>query len=245
MILSLDLMILGFVTLIYIFFLSAVGIKIGLIYFRNKKKVYLYTGISVIGTATPWSGTGLFFISQVFFDIIPPIELLFLFHGAFIPISSITWIFAMLDVFEVNPNKQKWIKIIFLILWMSLEIIYLTFIFTDTTLLGTPTENNLIIEYAPFGQLYLFIALAQMVITLTILGIYSWKSDDPKIQLRGKLIIISICIFTAAAILEILIPIIPILILARFLVMIYVVFYYMGFILPKWVQDFFLRDYKA
>ncbi|MFX1340199.1 MAG: hypothetical protein ACFFDK_16430 [Promethearchaeota archaeon] len=245
MLLSLDLMVLGIVTLVYIFFLSAIGIKIGLIYFKNKKRVYLYTGLSIMGTAVPWSGAAIFFISEVFFDIIPPMEIFFLFHGAFIPLFSVLWILAMLDVFEVYPKKRTWIKIIMIIFWTSLNIIYLIFIFTDTTLLGTLTENNVIVDYAPFNQLYLSIALIQVVITLTLLGVYSWKSDDPKIHLRGKLIIISVCIFASSVILEILMPIIPMLILARFLVMFYAVFYYMGFIMPKWVENMFLGEDKT
>jgi hypothetical protein len=245
MILSFELIVLGITTLVYIFFLSAVGTKIMLIYFRDKKRVYLYTGLSIIGTAVPWSGAAIFFISEVFFDIIPPMEVFFFFHGAFIPLFSVLWIFAMLLVFDVHPKKQTWIKIIVIIFWMSLNIIYLVFIFTDTTLLGTLTENNVIVDYAPFNQLYLLIALIQVVLTLTLLGVYSWKSDDPKIHLRGKLIVCSVSVFASSVILEILMPIIPMLILARFLVMFYAIFYYMGFIMPKWVENIFLGEQKA
>ena len=125
---------------------------------------------------------------------------------------------------------------------MYFEIIYLYFIFTDTTLLGTLMENKIKVDYAPFSELFLLISLTQMVTTNFMLGIKYWKSIDKKIQIRGKIITFSICIFLFASLLEIFIPIISVIILARIIVMTYAIVYYMGFIFPKWAENLFLKQ---
>ena len=83
MILSLELMVLGIVTLIFLISLCSIGIKMGLTYFKTKNTVFIYAGISVFGTALPWSGFGVFFLSLVFFDDVPSMEIFFLCMGGF------------------------------------------------------------------------------------------------------------------------------------------------------------------
>ena len=225
----------------YLIVLIGIGLKIVFTYLRVKNKVYIYAGISVIGTALPWSGVALFFISILFFDITPPMEVYFLFHGTIIPIASITWILVILNLFDINKTRQTLLKVIFISFWMVLEIIYIILIFTNTTVLGT-LLNEIQVDYAPFSELFLLIALTQMVITTFMLGIKFCKSDKQKIRLRGKMITTAISLFLFAAILEIFIPIIPIIILARFLVMFYSFLYYAGFIFPKWVEGLFFKE---
>ncbi|MFX0139338.1 MAG: hypothetical protein ACFFDN_37200, partial [Candidatus Hodarchaeota archaeon] len=60
--------------------------------------------------------------------------------------------------------------------------------------------------------------------------------------IKGKLIFISILIFLIATFLEIFIPITPFIILARFLVMIFAIIFYSGFILPKWAERLFFKE---
>ena len=81
MLLSFELMMLGIFTLIYVSITLFVGIKIITKYFDLRDKSFLYAGLSVIGLATPWAGVVLNFISFVFFDTIPPMELHFFLHG--------------------------------------------------------------------------------------------------------------------------------------------------------------------
>ncbi|MFX1445980.1 MAG: hypothetical protein ACFFHV_21395 [Promethearchaeota archaeon] len=241
MILPLELMILGIVTIIYMIILIGVGLKMAFTYLRVADKVYIYAGISVIGTAFPWSGVAIFFISIVFFDISPPLVIYFLFHGIIIPIASITWILVILDLFNLNKTTKKLLRVTFITFWTILEIVYIILIFNDTTVLGT-LLNEIQVDYGPFSEIFLLIALLQMVVTTFMLGIKYCKSDNRKIQFRGIMITIAISIFLFAAILEIFIPIIPIIILARILIIFYSFLYYAGFIFPKWVESLFFKE---
>lgn len=69
----------------------------------------------------------------------------------------------------------------------------------------------------------------------------SLKSDDNRIQLKGKLLLCAFILFPVASSLEVLVPLIPIIILARVLVIITMVLIYGGLILPKWMEKLFLR----
>ena len=112
MILSFELMILGIITLIYITLIIVVAVKILAKYFEVKNKAFLYAGLACFGLVSAWSGVVFNFIIVVFFDLTPSLEIYFLLHGTYIPISLFFWIVTCLYLSGMNPTKQKGIKII-------------------------------------------------------------------------------------------------------------------------------------
>ncbi len=105
MILSLDLMLLGIFTLIYMGIVFLIGSKIIAKYFKIKDKTFLYAGIGFIGVAFPWSGVAINFISIVFFNFIPSMELHFFFHGGMSMIFLFFWVMAILNLSGIQPEK--------------------------------------------------------------------------------------------------------------------------------------------
>jgi hypothetical protein len=101
--------------------------------------------------------------------------------------------------------------------------------------------NEIQVDYAPISEIFLLYCLVMM----TILGFWmakqAMKSADNKIQLKGKLLYGGFLLFAFSAALEILIPIIPIIVLARILVIICALLLYGGFVLPKSFEKLFLR----
>ena len=241
MILSFDLMMLGIFTLIIIIVVMIIALKMIAAYYRTKNKSLLFAGLSAVGISAAWSGVALNFISIVFFNVSPPIELYFLFHGSYLAISNFTWVVTCVLLSNLKSKARKLIIILAGIFNAILEIIYLRIIFTDTTILGLPL-NEIQVDYAPFSELYLLYSLTMMTILGFWFSIKSLKSNNRKTRLKGKLLFFSFFIFTFAAILEILIPIIPIIIIARILVIISGIFFYGGFILPKWMEKLFLKE---
>ena len=241
MILSLDLMILGIVTLVYVLFITIFAIMLVARYRRLKNKSLIYTGLSTIGLATAWGGVAMNFICIVFFDTMPSMELYFLIHGGYLPISNFFWVMTSLSLSSRKSYAKKRIAIITGIFYVLLEVIYIMIIFTDTTILGTPI-NEIQVDYAPFSEIYLLFCLVMM----TILGFWmakqAMKSTDRKIKLKGKLLYGSFLLFAFSAALEILIPIIPIIVLARILVIICALLLYGGFVLPKWMEKLFFKE---
>lgn len=244
MILSLDLMILGIVTIFYVIVITVQAIIFITKYPKFKNKTFLYTGISTFGLATAWAGVAMNFISIVFFDVTPSMEVYFLVHGAYLPISNYAWVLAALSLSKRKSYSRKRIAIITGIFYMVLEVIYIMIIFTDTTLLGTPI-NEIQVDYAPFSELFLLYCLTMM----TILGFWmakqAMKSTNRKIRLKGKLLLTSFILFAFSAVLEITIPIIPIIIIARILVVICALLFYGGFVLPTWMERIFLRKNES
>lgn len=241
MILSLDLMILGIVTLIYIVVIMVAAVIIIINSFKVKNKTLLYAGLSYIGLATAWSGVAFNFISVVFFNITPSMELYFLLHGTYIPISSFLWILTCLYLSSIKESKRKLIIIILGIFYSILEVIYIAIIFTDTTILGTPI-NEIQVDYEIFSEIFLL----YIIVVTTVLGFWmakqAYRSEDKRIKLKGKLLFYSFGLFAIVAFLEIMIPIIPVLILARILAMVCAVLFYGGYLLPKWLERLFLKE---
>ena len=241
MILSFDLMMLGIFTLIYIIVTLLVALKIIAKYFEIKENIFLYAGTAYLGAAIPWMGVALNFISVVFFDTIPSMELHFLVHGAILPFTLWLWIITNLKLSNVKPTKQKIIIAISFVIAIIFQIIYINIIFTDTTILGT-LINEIQVDYAPFSELYLLIMAIIMISLGFRLGFHSLKSNIKRVRLKGKLIVYSFILATFTFALEIFVPIITMIILARILVAFTAILFYGGFILPKWMEKLFLKE---
>jgi hypothetical protein len=241
MILSLELMLLGIFTLIYIGIVFMIGAKIISKYFAIKDKTFLYAGIGFIGLAFPWSGVAINFISIVFFNVVPSMEVHFVFHGGFSSIFLFFWIMAILNLSGIQrENREKYLVYIG-VLSFIVEIMYLSVIFYDTELIGT-LMNEIQVDYAPFNEVYLLTQLIIILISGFWLARKSLKSEDKRIRLKGKLLFFAFVLFPIASILEVLVPFIPIIIIARLLIIITEIFIYGGLILPKWMEKLFSRS---
>lgn len=234
-------MMLGIITLIYIAVTLFVGLKIIAKYIEIKEKIFLYAGISYFGSAIPWMGVALNFISVLFFNTIPPMEIHFLVHGAIIPFTQWLWIVVNLKLSNVKLKLQKKINVICLIIAIVFDIVYISIIFTDTTILGT-LINEIQVDYAPFSEIYLLIMAIIMISIGFSLGFRSLRADKKRVRLKGKLIIYSFILASFAFVLEIFVPVIAIIILARIIVMFTAILFYGGFVLPKWMENLFLKE---
>jgi len=234
-------MLLGIFTLIFIGIVFVIGATIISKYFKIKDKTFLYAGIGVIGVAFPWSGVAINFISIVFFDVIPSMKIHFFFHGGMAPAFLFFWIMAILNLSSIQSEKrEKYLKYIGIAAFI-VEIIYLSLVFYNTEILGV-LINEIQMDYAPFNEIYL---LAQLIIIL-ISGFWlakkSLKSENDRIHLKGKLLLYGFILFPIASVLEVLVPFIPIIILARLLSIVTIILIYLGLILPKWMEKLFSRN---
>jgi len=234
-------MMLGIFTLIYVSITFFVGIKIITKYFAVRDKIFLYAGLSVIGLATPWAGVVLNFISIVFFDTLPSMQLHFFLHGFYIPIATCFWLMVLMHFSKLSKTTRKKLIIICFIIALIVEIAYISIIFIDTAILGT-LINEIQVDYATFSEIYLLIATIIAFFSGLWLGKLLRKSDKEKVRLQGKLIISSYCIFAFAAFFEVLVPIILVIIFARILVTFMSILFYGAFVLPKWIMRLFLNQ---
>ena len=236
-----ELMIQGIATLIYLGICIIIALKFLHAYLNYHEKPFLYAGCTFMAITATWAGHGLNFISVLLFNVIPPMEVYFLVHGGTTALGLFSWIMAITHLTNIGTRKRKIIQILSGIICTIIQIIYITIVLTNWRLLGyliAPTQT----VYTIFSEIY----LGTILIIFVILGIWlvkeSVNSELEKNRLKGKLLFVSFMVFLIACILEIFFEQITILIIARVLALMSGLFFYSGFILPKWMEKIFLSN---
>lgn len=226
---NIEFLILGIVTLIFVFISLVISSKMIYRGIKNKNKIIIYTGISYFGLGSCWFGVNFNFICVLIFNTVPPWELHFLLHGGIVPFALFFWIVAMTELLMFRENIRHIIISISAFLAVIIEFVYIIIIFTDLELLGTPVAP-IQVEYGPFSYGY----LSSLLIIFLFLGISfvreSIGASDPTIRLKGKYLGASFLVFTFASFLEIFFKDIWIFIIARFIVMNSAFLFYIGFL---------------
>lgn len=238
MALSVELILLGVFTLIFIGICVLTGILFIIKFFRLKSWPFLYMGIGLVGIALPWSGVAINFISVLLLNTVPPLELYFFFHGGMGAIFLFFWIMAILILSQMDRLKLKRLLVLLGIIAIITTIFYNIIIFTDTNILGSPV-NEIQMDYALFSEIFLLTQQIIIFISGFWLSRTPLKSDDKHQKLKGKLMAVSFVLFAFASIIGVLIPVIFIIIIARILMVITIILLYAGLIFPKWVQWIF------
>lgn len=235
-----EFLVLGIVTLIFI--LVTVFISGKMIYqgIKNNNSSISYVGVVFFGIASLWFGVALNFLSVLILNTIPSLELYFIMHGGFVAFVIPFGIAAITELLVYKDRTRKLLILISLIFAGIMELIYLTIIFTEIELLGT-LKAPIQVEYGIFSYVYLSILL---VIFLFFGGNFireSLNSLEPVVKLKGKLLLASLIIFTFGCILEVFFEDIWIFVVARILMMISAISFYMGFLMPKRVENALLK----
>jgi len=236
-----ELMVIGIATLLFILLCLILGFRMVYKGFKINYHTLSYIGIIFIGGASLWSGVALNFLTILIFNILPPWELYFLLHGSFIMIALFFGVVGIIDLINLKGKKRKNFLIGLGILMLILEIIYLTALFIDYTILGIPIAP-IQVEYQPFSWIYLTTAL---VIFLSAAGWFvleTFRSEIPQTQLQGKFLLSGGFLFLIGSIGEVYFSNIFVLLISRFIVTIAIFLAYMGFMMPEWVKKAFLKS---
>ncbi|MFX1338153.1 MAG: hypothetical protein ACFFDK_06065 [Promethearchaeota archaeon] len=227
--------------IIYVAFMIIMGIKTAIRYSELKDKIFLYAGWSFIGLGLPWVGEAINFAGALLFGQVLSIEMWLVFTLVNIPVSHIIFIVFVMRLLDLNPKTKKVITSIYIIFWVSIEILFLIVIFTNPALLASYV-NEYQLAWTPLGGLILVTSTILVVIFYSLIGVHYWKSEDKKLHTQGKLIVISALIFTFSASLEVVFtPITIFIIISRVLGIIFATLFYAGFIMPKWAERIFLN----
>ena len=239
----------GTLSLMFCITAMLIGIIILLKYREFKSIVYVYIGIAWWGLAFPWIPDAVSFLMILLIDTQLNLYVYFVIGNAFLPIFLFLWISAVCEF--IYKNKKKLILTIYTILSIAFEIIFFFLLFTDITQIGQLVPGRPFT--VDFGILVILLLIG-IIITFTGFGVQfgrqSLKSTDPEVRLKGKLIIIALIFFSAAAMLDSVLgalfdPIDPILgilfIATRVSLMISGILFYGGFFLPSWMKKIFLK----
>jgi len=230
----------GTFTLIFVLFSIFLGIRILLRYFQVKDTSFLLVGLTWIFMSSGWFGSGFSFLSILLFKNPLDTFTYFFIGNAFIPIAIVCWVWFTIPM--IFPEKRKSIIVIYILIYILFEILLIIFLIVDYTLVGE-------IKGIFFFQPSIFILLFQVfaILTALVTGILfareSMRSDKEKIRWKGKLLLLAFILFTVGAIMDAVFPLNPILlVIVRSILIASSVSYYLGFILPKWLEKLLIKE---
>ena len=223
----------------------AIGAIVGLIiaskYFKYKRKEFMFIGLAIAGAYQPWWPTAVGFFSILFFNRpITPTEY-FIITTVCIPFFIVLWMIAMSDM--LNLSNKKVLPITFLIISVIGSLYVFIFAIIEPKQIGTLT-GYFDAEYEIITMLYLLFMLLSIVVTGILFSVQSLKSDNPEIRLKGKILISAFICYLVGGFMDAgTIHLTELtLIIARSILIISAILFYLGTLLPKYVKKLFLRE---
>ncbi|MFX0070927.1 MAG: hypothetical protein ACFFAO_07545 [Candidatus Hermodarchaeota archaeon] len=230
----------GISSIISIIIFTILGLIIISKYFQHRRRELILFGITVIGLMEPLYGPALSFFTALFTGQGLSVEMYYFIALVGTPLTLVSFVTGVSDL--LYKEKQKIITLILIIYGIIFEIVFIYFLINDPDMVGG-LAGITDAEYGPFGRIWMISILLILVIGGTLFARESLKSDKPEIKLKGKLLLPAFFIFTISAIADAAIQLNTITLpLVRILFIFSGILFYIGFILPDSVKNFFLKE---
>lgn len=229
---------------IFSFIFVAISLFVGLLilskYFKYKEKIYFLVGATWIFISEPWWPSSLSFLVSLSNGVGLTSSVYFLIGNIFVPLAIALWLLAFTEF--LFTEKRKLILLIFTLVGIVFEIIFFSLLFLNPSLIGT-LNPPVDVRYKAFIMIFLLVFVLIVVFSGLLFARLSLKSDDPEVKLKGRLLIVAYATFLVGALLDSSIPLNEIsVVLTRLLLIVSALFWYGGFILPKWMRQLFLKQ---
>jgi hypothetical protein len=233
----------GLFALIFVIISLISGLKILGKYFKYKNISFISFGLTWIFISTPWSALPINLILVLLFNYaIEPLMYLYI-MTAFIPLALICWIISFTIL--TYPAHKKQIILPYLIICMFYFIMYHVFLFINPDYISK-YSGHYQYQHSYFIYIFLVFTLISALITGFLFALKSTKSEDPRIQWKGRLLFLAILLFVIGAIFDTLsFGNVIMQTIARFILIISAIEYYMGFFLPKNVEKWLIKEKKT
>jgi hypothetical protein len=233
----------GVISLVVSFFY---GILVLIKAIELKYKVLYYFFFAIIFTVSPWYPSGFGYIYWLISNeaIAYPIYVLLGTLG--VPIALFSWF--QIYIPALHPKLKKPLLIITAILSILYYLYVFFFLFfvpgaPIVDLIGVK-QSVIDIEYKGFALIFLAFSLLVSTVTGNEFAINSMKDKEKLIKWKGKFLLLSFNFFAIGAIGDGFLELNPItLIIFRIFMLLSSTFYYLGFILPKWVRKLLKIEY--
>ncbi|MFX1393658.1 MAG: hypothetical protein ACFFAH_08790 [Promethearchaeota archaeon] len=209
------------------------------------KKLYIFAAY-LLSISSPWYPSAFGYLFWLLTGKIFSYQFYVLLGTLGMPVVALTWFYIYTSI--MYPRWKK----IYLIFFGILSIIFYFYVFYFLFFAPeAPVEDMLgikitplDIEYKGFITIYLIVGFLIGVPTFFHFAIASIRTkDNPKIQWRGKLLLITQILFLIGAIMDASIELTPIfLIIIRIILIIAALTFYMGFVMPDWVKKMLNLD---
>ena len=165
----------------------------------------------------------------------------FFLANAFIPPIHITWSIAFSDLL-LKGRKKKIFILVMAIQAIIFEIIFLSLLFIDLSLIGTRIAP-FYVKWTDFIIFYLLISIIMFLIMGILFVRKSLRSENKEIQLKGKFLLVAFITFAIGTIIDALGIVTELtLVLARIFVIISAINFYIGFTLPKYIKKLIIKE---
>ena len=206
---------------------------------KERQKILYYFFFAVIFTMSPWYPSGLGYLYWLFTREVFDYPFYVLLGTIGVPFAIYAWLQIYLPA--LHPSKKKGVTLSIIIFSIVFYIYLIFFLFIAP---GAPVDgligikrNAIDIDYKGFVMVFLAISLLISTITGNEFSIASLKVKDPAIRWKGRFLILSFNLFAIGAIGDGFIPLTHItLIIFRSFMVLASTFYYIGFIMPKWMK---------
>ncbi len=230
----------GVFSLIFVAISLLIGFIILSRFFKYKERIYLLVGATWIFISEPWWPSSLSFLIALINGVGIPEGVYFLIGNLFIPVAIVLWLLAFTEF--LYSEKRKLILSIFAVIGTIFEILFITFLFLNQSLIGD-LNGPVDVNYKSFIIVFLILFLLIVVITGFLFANLSLKSEDPEVKLKGKLLIIAYITFSVGALLDASVPFSEAtIIIIRLILILSATCWYGGFLLPKWMKKLFLKS---
>ncbi len=210
---------------------------------KTKQRLIFMFFLCIIFTLSPWYPSGGGYIYWLMTGAPLPYNTYIVIGLAGIPIAILAW----LDVYmsTINPEKKKSVLLIFGIFSIIFEIwVFYHLYFAPgapvRSMLGVleNPDNITDIDYKSFVLIYLGSSIGIAVVTGIHFSIKSIKlKENDELLWKGKFLLIGFILFGIASVFDAMVPMeVWLLIIIRLILMATTFFFYLGFILPKWIK---------
>ncbi len=243
MIVPLDALISAIFSLVLIVVFFAIGIKIMMKYRISKTRSLIFMGLAWIGLSLLWWSSFLtvfVVLVNISSNGLTP-ELYIFFTLFFIPFTGFFYITAITDL--TIEKAQRYLQLFVIIFGGFCGILCVYLIFSGNTAILITKIDPYMVRYEDMTIILLSINLAFFLLLGMFFAIQTFRSDNPEIRLKGKILIIAYGIFTVGGIMDML-PFPLLNYVERLVVTISAIVFYWGFTLPEWIKKLFLKPSK-
>ncbi len=241
----------GLFSFIIVIAAALTGILIALRYFRTKIWTFLTIGLSWIGFVSGWIPDSINFVI-IFFGQQLPLTIYLIIAIGFYPPVVFLWLIGITKL--LNIKKRKEYLILFLIIYTILEIIFFIFLIIDKTGLVGEFIGIFIVDFKLYGIIIILFSLVTIIISGLKFSYEAFSSVEPKVKLKGSFLLTAFISVTIGVLLDLIITaisgtvgsvlytLLPVMIvITRLIIAMSSIAFYFGYILPKGIENLFLK----
>jgi len=230
----------GTFSLIFVIVSLIVGLIIASKYFQVKNRTLLLVGITWIGLTTPWLPSTISFLAYLITESGFSPVIYFTIGNIASPVILVIWIIAFTDL--KFKKRQTLIVSVYSILGVAYEIYLVSFLIINPSVIGELT-GIFDVTYKGVVLLFALFIVINMLVSGVLFGQESLRSKDATIRLKGKFLIVAFISWCIGAIMDAALELnIITLTIARVILISSAIEFYIGFILPHFIKDLFIKE---